>query len=64
MVRRYARSHPFASLSGTENMISFTTARYSHPPLIIRGPGAGPNVTAAGVFSDLVTLARYLGGAT
>jgi homoserine dehydrogenase len=35
--------------------------RRSNPPLIIRGPGAGPAVTAAGVFADLITLARYLG---
>ena len=33
----------------------------SNPPLIVRGPGAGPAVTAAGVFSDLITLSRYLG---
>lgn len=60
-LRKYAKSHPFANLSGTENIISFTTARYSNPPLIVRGPGAGPAVTAAGVFGDLITLARYLG---
>lgn len=33
----------------------------SNPPLIVRGPGAGPAVTAAGVFGDLITLAKYLG---
>jgi len=60
-LRRYPKSHPFANLSGTENIISFTTLRYSNPPLIIRGPGAGPAVTAAGVFSDIVMLSRYLG---
>jgi len=60
-LRRYPKTHPFANLSGTENIIQFTTMRYSNPPLIIRGPGAGPAVTAAGVFADIVTLARYLG---
>ncbi|PRW51144.1 homoserine dehydrogenase [Chlorella sorokiniana] len=60
-VRRFPKSHPFAHLSGTENIIAFTTLRYSNPPLIVRGPGAGPAVTAAGVFGDLITLARYLG---
>lgn len=60
-LRRYRKSHPFAQLTGTENIISFTTMRYSNPPLIVRGPGAGPAVTAAGVFADIVTLCRYLG---
>ena len=60
-LRRYPKSHPFANLTGTENIISFTTMRYANPPLIIRGPGAGPAVTAAGVFADIVTLCRYLG---
>lgn len=61
LLRRFPKSHPFASLAGTENCISFTTLRYSNPPLIVRGPGAGPAVTAAGVFGDLIALARYLG---
>ncbi|EFN56653.1 hypothetical protein CHLNCDRAFT_57539 [Chlorella variabilis] len=61
LLRRFPKSHPFANLAGTENIISFTTMRYSNPPLIVRGPGAGPAVTAAGVFSDLITLSRYLG---
>lgn len=61
-IRRYPKSHPFGHLSGTENIIAFHTLRYPNPsPLIIRGPGAGPAVTAAGVFGDLVTLCRYLG---
>lgn len=60
-LRRFHKRHPFAQLNGTENIISFTTTRYSNPPLIVRGPGAGPAVTAAGVFGDIVTLARYLG---
>lgn len=37
------------------------TERYDEQPLIIRGPGAGPDVTAAGVFADLLTLMRYIG---
>lgn len=60
-LRRFPKEHPFANLNGTENIIAFTTTRYSNPPLIIRGPGAGPAVTAAGVFSDIITLSRYLG---
>ncbi|GLI70404.1 hypothetical protein VaNZ11_015124 [Volvox africanus] len=60
-LRRYPKAHPFAQLEGSDNIISFTTARYFKQPLIIRGPGAGADVTAAGVFSDLLRLAAYLG---
>jgi aspartokinase/homoserine dehydrogenase 1 len=53
--------HPFARLTGSDNIVAFTTARYHKQPLIIQGPGAGPYVTAAGVFADLLRLATYLG---
>jgi aspartokinase/homoserine dehydrogenase 1 len=55
------QDHPFAQLSGSDNIIAFTTQRYSAQPLIVRGPGAGAEVTAGGVFSDLLRLAAYLG---
>lgn len=54
-------THPFANLVGSDNIIAFTTERYLNNPLIVRGPGAGPEVTAAGVFADLLRLARTLG---
>lgn len=60
-LERYPKSHPFAQLSGTDNIISFTTQRYHKQPLIVRGPGAGAEVTAGGVFSDILRLASYLG---
>jgi len=60
-LRRYPASHPFAQLQGSDNIIAFTTARYFKQPLIVRGPGAGADVTAGGVFSDLLRLAAYLG---
>jgi aspartokinase/homoserine dehydrogenase 1 len=46
-----------ATLSGTDNQFTFTTARYRTNPLVITGPGAGPAVTAAGVMGDLLKLA-------
>jgi bifunctional aspartokinase / homoserine dehydrogenase 1 len=49
---------PFAGLRGTDNQIVFTTARYREHPLVIRGPGAGPTVTAAGVLNDVLALAQ------
>ena len=54
-------SHPFAQAGGTDNIIAFTTERYKTQPLVIKGPGAGPQVTAGGVFSDLIRLSVYLG---
>lgn len=48
---------PFAALSGTDNQVVFTTARYKSNPLVITGPGAGPAVTAAGVLNDILELA-------
>ncbi|KAL2343504.1 hypothetical protein Fmac_004789 [Flemingia macrophylla] len=60
-LRRYKKDHPFAQLSGSDNIIAFTTRRYQHQPLIVRGPGAGAQVTAGGIFSDILRLASYLG---
>ncbi|MGO1596964.1 MAG: bifunctional aspartate kinase/homoserine dehydrogenase I [Sphingobacterium sp.] len=48
--------HPFYALSGSDNIISFTTERYRERPLVVKGPGAGAEVTAAGVFADLVNV--------
>lgn len=60
-LRSYKKDHPFAQLSGSDNIISFTTSRYKEQPLIVRGPGAGAQVTAGGIFSDILRLASYLG---
>ncbi len=49
-------SHPFFTLSGSDNIISFTTDRYRERPLVVKGPGAGAEVTAAGVFADLINV--------
>ncbi|MFO0728962.1 MAG: bifunctional aspartate kinase/homoserine dehydrogenase I [Myxococcota bacterium] len=54
-------SHAFANIALTDNVVRFQTARYSNNPLIVQGPGAGPAVTAGGVFGDLLRLAAYLG---
>lgn len=52
--------HPFYHLSGSDNIISFTTTRYKDTPLVIKGPGAGAEVTAAGVFADILRISNYL----
>jgi homoserine dehydrogenase len=48
---------PLASIKGSDNQLVFTTARYQANPLVIRGPGAGAEVTAAGVLNDILRLA-------
>ena len=53
-------SHPFYFLSGSDNMVVFTTERYRERPLVIRGPGAGAEVTAAGVFAEVIGIGSYL----
>lgn len=52
-------SHPFYALSGSDNIISFTTERYSERPMVVKGPGAGAEVTAAGVFADIVNVGAH-----
>ena len=54
------RNHPFYSLTGNDNIISFTTKRYRFTPLIVKGPGAGAEVTAAGVFADIIRIGSYI----
>ena len=55
------RSHPFANINLTDNIVQFVTSRYHQNPLVVQGPGAGPAVTAAGVFADLLRVCAYLG---
>jgi aspartokinase/homoserine dehydrogenase 1 len=51
--------HPFYSLKGSDNIILLTTERYHERPMVIRGPGAGASVTAAGVFADIIRIGNY-----
>jgi len=53
-------NHMLAATKGSDNIIAFTTQRYSKTPLVVQGPGAGADVTAGGVFSDLLKLLHYL----
>jgi aspartokinase/homoserine dehydrogenase 1 len=58
---RLDAGHAFAHIALTDNVVRFATRRYCDNPLIVQGPGAGPEVTAGGVFSDLLRLSAYLG---
>jgi aspartokinase/homoserine dehydrogenase 1 len=55
------RSHTFANINLTDNVVRFMTQRYNQNPLVVQGPGAGPEVTAGGVFADLLRVCAYLG---
>ncbi|MFM2394704.1 MAG: hypothetical protein RLZZ546_2686, partial [Bacteroidota bacterium] len=50
------KESPFYNLEGSDNLFAITTTRYHQRPIIIRGPGAGAEVTAAGVFSDVLMI--------
>lgn len=54
--------HSFAHIKLTDNVVQFTTRRYAQNPLVVQGPGAGPEVTASGAFADLLRVATSLGG--
>lgn len=53
------QSHPFYNLSGSDNIVSYTTERYKDRPLVVKGPGAGAEVTAAGVFAEIISIGNY-----
>ena len=55
------RGHPFANINLTDNVVRFMTGRYDRNPLVVQGPGAGPDVTAGGVFADVLRVCAYLG---
>ncbi len=60
-LRGYPKEHPFCQIKDSDNIVLFKTKRYNKRPLIIQGPGAGPEVTAGGIFSDLIRLTNSLG---
>ena len=59
-LRSVGPEHPFYQLTGADNIVSFTTERYKERPLVVKGPGAGAEVTASGVFADVVSIGSYL----
>jgi aspartokinase/homoserine dehydrogenase 1 len=59
-LREEAEGSPFRSLSGEDNMVVITTDRYAELPIVIKGPGAGAQVTAGGVLADILRVARTL----
>lgn len=52
------QNHAFYSMMGSDNIVSYKTSRYNFNPLVVKGPGAGAEVTAGGVFADIIRLAH------
>ena len=50
--------HPFSGLSGSDNIVLFFTERYPEQPLIVKGAGAGAEVTASGIFADIIRVGK------
>ena len=57
-LQKISKEHNFANLSGKDNAVLFYTNRYADLPLVVKGAGAGADVTAAGVFADIIRAAR------
>ncbi len=57
-LRSVDSDHPFYNLAGSNNVILLTTDRYMEYPMVIKGYGAGAEVTAAGVFADIISIAN------
>lgn len=57
-LQKIGSSHPFYTLEGSNNVILLTTERYNEYPMVIKGYGAGAEVTAAGVFADIISIAN------
>ena len=53
-----SKDHNFANLSGKDNAVLFYTNRYAELPLVVKGAGAGADVTAAGVFADIIRASK------
>ena len=58
-LKEYPYDHGFCNIRLTDNIVQIQSKRYSNNPIIIQGPGAGPEVTAAGIFADIVNLIKY-----
>src|SRR5699024_7194919 len=52
------QDHPFSGLSGSDNIIAFHTHHYRHTPLVVKGPGAGAEVTAGGILADILRISN------
>ena len=57
-LQHIAADHPFYNLEGSDNIVLFFTERYPKNPLLVKGAGAGAEVTASGIFADVIRIAN------
>ena len=57
-LEKVQKSHPFYFLEGKDNIVLFHTDRYQEQPLVVKGAGAGAEVTASGIFADVLRIAN------
>jgi aspartokinase/homoserine dehydrogenase 1 len=57
-LKEIPEGHPFYNLEGKDNIVMFYTKRYPEQPMIIKGAGAGADVTASGLFADIIKIAN------
>jgi aspartokinase/homoserine dehydrogenase 1 len=57
-LEQVSKASQIGRLQGTDNIIVFKTRRYHSQPLVVQGPGAGPEITASGVLADILSFAR------
>ena len=57
-LQQIPQGHDFYNLEGSDNIILFYTNRYSQQPLIVKGAGAGADVTASGIFADIIRIGK------
>ena len=55
-LKEIPQGHPFYNLKGKDNIVMFYTQRYPEQPMIIKGAGAGADVTASGLFADIIRI--------
>ncbi|MCK0188435.1 bifunctional aspartate kinase/homoserine dehydrogenase I [Arenibacter sp. F20364] len=58
-LQRIPRGHDFYNLEGSDNIVLFYTERYPNQPMIIKGAGAGADVTASGIFADIIRIGNF-----
>ena len=58
-LQQIPKGHDFYNLEGSDNIVLFYTDRYIEQPLIIKGAGAGADVTASGIFADVVRIGNF-----
>jgi aspartokinase/homoserine dehydrogenase 1 len=58
-LQEVAKEHPFYNLAGKDNIVLFFTDRYKDQPLLVKGAGAGAEVTASGIFADIIRVGNF-----